>query len=101
VIHADNVRPEYAKTVILFLDNNYIRRASHHHYFSDLTLSDFWIFGYLKGMLQGSSFDEPDELLSAIQKILSEVDCETLDEVFQKWMIRLQNCIDGNCEYVE
>jgi hypothetical protein len=33
--------------------------------------SDFWLFGDLKGMLQGSSFDGPDELaelLSAIQK---------------------------------
>jgi hypothetical protein len=55
-------------------------------------------------MLQESSFDEPDELdglLSAIQEILKGVDRETLDAVFQEWMIRLQKCIDGNGEYVE
>jgi hypothetical protein len=52
-------------------------------------------------MLQESSFDEPDELLSAIQEILKGVDCETLDAVFQEWMIRLQKCIDRNDEYVE
>jgi len=39
--------------------------------------------------------------LSAIQKILRGVDRETLDAVFQEWMIRLQKCIDGNGEYVE
>jgi hypothetical protein len=52
-------------------------------------------------MLEGSSFDEPDELLFVIQEILRGVDRETLDEVFQEWMIRLQKCIDGNGEYVE
>jgi hypothetical protein len=56
--------------------------------------SDFWIFGYLKGVLQGSSFNEPDELLSAIQAILTGIDRKTLDTLFQEWMIRLQKCIN-------
>jgi hypothetical protein len=51
-------------------------------------------------VLQGSSFDEPDEFLSVIQEILREVDRETLDVIFQEWMIPFQNCIDGNSEYV-
>jgi hypothetical protein len=52
-------------------------------------------------VLQWSSFDEPDKLLLAIQEILRGVDRETLDVVFQEWMIRLQKYIDGNDEYVE
>jgi hypothetical protein len=52
-------------------------------------------------VLQRSSFDELDELLSGIQEILREVDRVTLDAVFQERMIRLQNCIDGNGEYIE
>jgi hypothetical protein len=66
--------------------------------------SDFWLFGYLKGVLQGSSFDEPDEpdeLLFAIQEILTGLYCETLDAGFQEYMIRLQKYIDRNGEYVE
>jgi hypothetical protein len=55
--------------------------------------SDFWRFGYLKGVLQGSSFDEPDELLSSIQAILRGVDRKTLDAIFQEWMIRLQKVL--------
>jgi hypothetical protein len=55
-------------------------------------------------VLQKNAFDEPDEideLLSAIQKILRGVDRETLDAVFQEWIIRLQNWIDGNGDYIE
>jgi hypothetical protein len=44
-------------------------------------------------VLQGSSFDEPDELLSAIEEMLRGVDRETLDAVFQEWMIRLQHAL--------
>jgi hypothetical protein len=62
-----------------------------------LAPSNFWLFGYLKGVLQGISFDESDELLSTIQEILKGVDHETLDGVFQEWMIRLQN---GSMEMV-
>jgi hypothetical protein len=54
--------------------------------------SHLWIFAYLKGVLQGSSFDEPDErdeLLSGVQENLKGVDRELLDAVFQEWMIRL------------
>jgi transposase len=101
VIHADNARPHCAKPVTQFLDHNSLHRAPHYPYSPDLAPLDFWLFEYLKGMLHRSSFDELNELLSVIQKFLSEVDRETLDVVFQKWMIRLQKCIDGNGEYVE
>jgi len=63
--------------------------------------SNFLRFGHLKGVFQKSSFDESDELLSASQEVLKGADHQTLDDVFQEWMIRLQNCIDGTGEYVE
>jgi hypothetical protein len=55
----------------------------------------------MKGVLQGSSLDELDERLSAIQAILKGFDREILDAVFEEWMAQLQKCIDGNGEYVE
>jgi hypothetical protein len=101
VIHADNLRLHCAKTVALLLDHSFLRRAIHPPYSSDLALSDLWLFGHLKGVLQRNSFDEPDELLSAIEEIMRGVDRETLDAVFHEWMTRLQKYIDGNGEYVE
>jgi hypothetical protein len=83
LIHAENARPHCAKMVTLLLDRNFLRRALHLPYSLDLAPSDFRLFGHLKGVLHGSSFDEPDELLSVIQEILREIDSETLDAVFQ------------------
>jgi hypothetical protein len=34
-------------------------------------------------MLQESSFDEPDKLLSAVQELFREIDLETLDAYFK------------------
>jgi hypothetical protein len=93
VIHPENARPRCVKRVAQFLDHNSLHRAFHPPYSLDLAPSDFWRFGYLKGVLQGSSFDEPDELLSSIQPILRGVDRETLDAVFQEGMIQLQNVL--------
>jgi hypothetical protein len=61
---------------------------------------EFWIFAYLKGMFQRNSFDTSDRLLSTIQKISMRVDRESLDAIFQEWMIRQQKCIDRDGEYV-
>jgi hypothetical protein len=52
-------------------------------------------------MLQKSSFDESDEFLSVIQEILREADRETLDAVFQEWVVQLQKHIDRNGEGVD
>jgi hypothetical protein len=73
--------------VTQFLDYNSLRRAARLPDSPDLASSNFWIFGYLKGVFQGNSFDEPDELLSAKQKMLRGVDREALDAVVQEWMI--------------
>jgi histone-lysine N-methyltransferase SETMAR len=92
-IRTDNARLHFVNTVSQFLDHNSLRRALHSPYSSDLVPSSFWLFRYLKGVLQGSSFDETDELWSAIQEILNGVSRETLDVVFQEGMIRLQNVL--------
>jgi hypothetical protein len=84
LIHADNARLHRDKTVIQFLDHNSRRHVPHPLYSPDLVLSDFWLFGYFKGMLQGISFDEPDELLSAIEKCCA-------DSMTRFWMWYFQN----------
>jgi hypothetical protein len=91
VIHADNDILHCVKTVTQVFDHKSLRRARYPPYWPDLAPSDFWLFKYLKGVLQGRSFDEPDELLSVLPGILRKVDRETLDAVFQEWMTRLQN----------
>jgi hypothetical protein len=100
VIHADNARLHCAKAVALF-GSQFSTPSTSYSLFPRSGYLRLLFFRYLKGMLQWSSFDEPDEPLSAIQEILSGIDDESLDAAFQEWMIRLQKCIDRNVEYVE
>jgi hypothetical protein len=90
------MRDFIAPKPLLYFGPNSRHRARHPLYSLDLAPSDFWLFAYQKGVLQGSPFDaidEPDELLSAIHGFPSEVDRVTLDAIFQEWMIRLQNAL--------
>jgi hypothetical protein len=84
VIHADNIRRHWAKAATLFLDRNSLRRAAHLLYSPDLASLGFLLFEYLKGVLQGSSFDESDEFLSVIQEILRE-------SIGRLWMPHFKN----------
>jgi hypothetical protein len=87
LIQACNARLHDAKTITHVLDHKSLPRALNPSDSPNLAPSDVWLFGHLKGVLQGSSFDEPDELLFAIQEVLRGIDPEILDAVFQEWMI--------------
>jgi hypothetical protein len=52
-------------------------------------LLPFW---YIKGRLAGASFEEPDQLLQAIDVIFQSLENATLEHVFQEWMDRLAQC---------
>jgi hypothetical protein len=71
------------QTATQFLDHNSLRPAPHPPYSPDLASSDFYLFAYLKAMFQGSSFDGPGAVLSAIQAVLRVIDRETMHVVFQ------------------
>jgi hypothetical protein len=82
MIRADNARPVVPKRLVSFWIT--ILYAEHLILLiPEIGAVKLLAFGCLKGMLQGSSFDGPDELLSAIQEILTEFDHVTLDAVFQ------------------
>jgi hypothetical protein len=97
---AANARPHYAKTVTQFLDHNSRRRADHPPYSPDLALhtSNFQV----SESSASSEFIRPTWwTLVRYPGKFERLNRETLDAVFQEWMIRLQNCIDENGEYVE
>jgi hypothetical protein len=78
-----------------------LKTAPHPPYSPDLAPSDCFLFDHLKKTLQGSEFDNAEELLDAKVKILSAISLETLLATFHQWMERLQACVDGEGEYVE
>jgi histone-lysine N-methyltransferase SETMAR len=70
-VHADNARPHTANQVTEFLAGNDMKRAPHRPYSPDMAPCDFQLFGYIKGTLAGTSFEEPDQLLQVTDAIFS------------------------------
>jgi hypothetical protein len=65
-----------------------------------LALSDFFLFGYVKGTLIGYHAETPSELLVRIRVILAEIPRETLNAAFLEWMERLQKRVQVDGEYI-
>jgi hypothetical protein len=71
-----------------------------HPYSLILSPSDFYLFGYLKGLFRGEIFETGEQLLSALEGIFQSLDKRTLTNVFLEWMTRLERCIETNGDYV-
>jgi transposase len=70
-VQGHNARPHTAKKITEFLAGNGMIRAPHPPYPPDLALCDFYLFGHIKDRLAGSSFEEPAQLLQAMNAIFS------------------------------
>jgi hypothetical protein len=53
-VHSDNARPHTAKMSRDYIGLNRMTQAPHPPYSPDLALSDFFVFGYVKGKLMES-----------------------------------------------
>lgn len=90
LLHVDNARPHNSKSANDFLNQNNIIRLPHPPYSPDLAPSDFFLFGYIKNKLEGSKFEDPEELLLEIKRIISQISIDVLDKVFREWILRCQ-----------
>jgi hypothetical protein len=77
-----------------------MEQALHPPYSQILAPSDFYLFGYLKDILQGQHFEDGDQLFDANTALTGTIEKVTLQRVFLEWMERLRRCIDTNGEYV-
>jgi hypothetical protein len=67
----------------------------------DLALSDFSLFGKLETRLMGSVFENEQELLDGIMRVLDRITHDGLESVFEQWVARLDVCIQRGGDYVE
>jgi hypothetical protein len=84
-----------------FMDANMMMRGPHPPYSPDLAPSDFFLFRDAKRQLSGCSFDDPDDLLTAVQEILYGFENPTPIRVFDKWVRRLEQLIETEGECTE
>jgi hypothetical protein len=74
--------------------------AAHPPYSPDLAPSDFYLLGYVRGLLRGESFEAGERLSWGVEGILGSFEKWTLTKVFLEWMTRLERCIEINGDYV-
>jgi transposase len=98
-VHLDNCRVHTSKRANEFFEANRIVRVPQPPYTPDLAPPDFWRFGNLKGSLAGQTFDDPEELFDAIIDFLEAVPRQTLIDVFQAWINRIEWVLQHKGDY--
>jgi hypothetical protein len=63
-------------------------------------LSDFSLFGKLKGALAGQEFESIEELLLAIRRVTDSIAWAEFKSVCDAWERRLSECIQTKGEYI-
>jgi histone-lysine N-methyltransferase SETMAR len=90
VVHADNARVHTAQKCRAFCEENGLRFAPYPSYSPDLAPSDFFLFVYIKECLKGIVFPSYEESLNTIGEVVTGIELETLTDVFEHWMERLE-----------
>lgn len=96
-LHMDNARPHLVHEKLKELG---IKRLEHPPYSPDLAPSDFFLFGYLKKLLEGEEFDSEIELFDRVTEILKEISKSVLKSVYDEWMNRLLIVQESKGNYV-
>jgi hypothetical protein len=65
-----------------------------------LASSDFYLFGPVKNLPTGKSFETGDQVLSAVKDFVLSLEKWTLTMVFLEWMTRPERSIEINGDYV-
>jgi len=98
ILH-DNAKPHDNKKVENYLERKGIATISHPPYSPDLAPCDYWLFSYIKQRLDDHTSGQ--SLKYQITKILAEIPKEEWLKTFQKYLERMQLCIDNQGDYFE
>lgn len=97
--HHDNARPHMSKLVTGYLKSQKYILMKHPPYSPDLAPCDFWLFDYIKSRL--SDHTGPITLKRQITKICRDIPKKEWIKTFDKWVERMQHCIDAQGHYFE
>lgn len=96
-LHMDNARPHL---VYKKLNELGIKRLDHPPYSPDLAPSDFFLFGFLKKLLEGEEFNSANELFDRVTEILNGISKSILKSVYDEWMNRLLIVQESKGNYI-
>ncbi len=98
ILH-DNAKPHVAKTVKNYLESEGIIIIDHPPYSPDLAPCDFWLFDKIKQQLTDET--SPESMKKSITAILESIPKEEYLKTFQKYLERMQLCINNGGDYFE
>jgi hypothetical protein len=99
LLHLDNAPAHNSRLSSEEIESVKAQRVLHPLYRQDLAPSDFFLFGYLKEKLCGTSFTMSDDLIFAIRQIFSEIPEIVLKNVFTNWITKLSWVMKKCVEY--
>jgi hypothetical protein len=89
MVHLDNARPHNSRESEASHIAAKVRRIPGTAYDPDLSPSDFFLFVMLKEPMSGTSYNSPDELISAISEMIASLPKNQLVSIYTNWMKRL------------
>jgi hypothetical protein len=89
MVHLDNARPHNSRKSATALTATKTRRIHAPASSPDQSPSDFFLFGMLKERISGTSYSSPDELISAISRLIASLPKDQLVNVYKNWMKHL------------
>jgi hypothetical protein len=87
-VHLDNYQIRFSNASKQFVDQDPFVPVLHPPYGSDLTPSDFWLFGSMKKSHTRRMFCDVDEFLEAVSELLNGIQLSELDVPFGQWIER-------------
>lgn len=98
-IHFDNVKPHVSKLANETMERLNISKLPHPPYSPDISLNDFFLYGYKK-KLKGSTHSSENELFDHIVRIINQIDKTGRKWFYDNWMLRLKRVIDAQGDYI-
>jgi hypothetical protein len=97
----DNARVHAAGDCVAEIQRLEMTRFPQPAYSLDLSLCDFWFFGFAKQAIQDEVFDNADQFIQRLHSIFDQVTFEDLQRVFLNWMERLSWVVEHDGAYFQ
>ena len=98
-LHHDNGRPHIHEETCAYLRSEGLTVIPHPAYSPDLAPCDFWLFDFIKDNL--ADYNDSQSLHDAIVNFMYSINNEEYKKTFEKWIERMQLCIDHDGHYFE
>ena len=96
LLHHDNASSHTANATIAFLEKTPVKLITHPAYSPDMAPCDIFLFPNVKNLMRGHQFPSSEDAVAAYNEELSAMSENEWRGCFQKWLQRMQQCIQLN-----